>query len=60
MRKTFNSSAEYYIYMSIKRMVKNGVRYGNVWNLWKNTNWYNVITEETLNKWWKESEKLYY
>lgn len=60
MRKTFNSSAEYYIYMSIKRMVKNGVRYGNVWNLWKNTNWYNVITEETLNKWWKEAEKLYY
>lgn len=60
MRKTFNSSAEYYIYMSIKRMVKNGVRYGNVWNLWKNTNWFNVITEETLNKWWKEAEKLYY
>ena len=60
MRKTFNSSAEYYIYMSIKRLVKNGVRYGNVWNLWKNTNWYNVITEETLNKWWKEAEKLYY
>lgn len=60
MRKTFNSSAEYYIYMSIERMVKNGVRYGNVWNLWKNTNWYNVITEETLNKWWKEAEKLYY
>lgn len=60
MRKTFNSSAEYYIYISIKRMVKNGVRYGNVWNIWKNTNWYNVITEETLNKWWKEAEKLYY
>ena len=60
MRKTFNSSAEYYIYMSIKRMVKNGVRYGNVWNLWKNTNWFNIITEETLNKWWKEAEKLYY
>ena len=35
MRKTFNSSDEYYSYMSIKRMVKNGVRYGNVWNLWK-------------------------
>ena len=60
MRKTFNSSAEYYIYMAIKTMVKNGVRYGNVWNNWKTTNWYNVITEETLNKWWKEAEKLYY
>lgn len=56
MKKTFNSSAEYYTYVAISNMVKNGVRYGDCWNAWRNTNWYNIISEETLNKWWKEAE----